>query len=399
VANHYDTLGIPTTANSTQIRAAYKQLALRYHPDRNPGFPEAEEIFKKVNEAYHVLSDPVKKLNYDAGFILLPPQSQANYAREMKRRRYWYYFVRNQDRPYKIDKEYFKIQGLAFAVFIVISGFCFALVHTANYIMQQRHLKKYNANSLSLKKVDALFGSGQYDDAFHLIESLHKQNPGEYRFSYARDSLVSVLKNLADTRFDEKDFAGAVSYYFKLENYEQPTRSETLQRISLCQFYLGNYKEALQAMKHLHNQDPRNLRLVYEIGIINLDYLENTEEALQYFTLGKKLFKENLSQIYGEAFEIIVNPYDLPDIYLDIFEGRARCNLALRNYEEAVTDCNWAVFLRPQRGLGYYIRAQANASLGIPEKICSDLSKARDRGIENTKPLEKEFCNGRNKSK
>jgi tetratricopeptide (TPR) repeat protein len=258
--------------------------------------------------------------------------------------------------------------------------------------MRQRHDKHYQANSLSLKKVGALFGSGRYDDAFVLIESLHKQDPGEYRFSYVRDSLVKVLKTLADNRFTEKDFAGAVSYYFKIEQYEQPTPSEILQRISLCQFYLGNYKEAVQAMKHLHNQDPRNLRLVYEIGVINLDYLDNKEEALQYFTFGKKLFKENLTQVYGAAFETIVNPYDLPDIYLDIFEGRARSNIALQNYEEAVTDCNWAVFLRPKRGLGYYMRARANANLGSREAVCRDLSKARDCGIPDTEGLDKEFC-------
>lgn len=392
MANYYDILGVSRSANSTQIRAAYKQLALRYHPDRNPGFPEAEEIFKKVNEAYHVLSDPVKKMKYDAGFMLLPHHAQTRDPQEIKRRRYWYYFVRNQERPYKIDREYFKIQGLVFLVFVVISGFCFTLVHTATYIMRQRQDKHNLANSMSLKKVSALFGSGKYDDAFILIESLHQGEPNEYRFSYVRDSLVTVLKVRADDRFNAKDFAGAVSYYFKLEQYQQPTPLEILQRISLCQFYLGNYKEAVQAMKHLHNQDPGNLRLVYEIGIINLDYLENTAEALQYFTLGEKLFKENLTKIYGASFKEVVNPYDLPDIYLDIFEGRARSNMALRNFDEAVEDCNWAVFLRPTRGLGYYIRAKANASLGVRKEICADVSKARNYGVEEARNLAAQFC-------
>jgi tetratricopeptide (TPR) repeat protein len=273
----------------------------------------------------------------------------------------------------------------------VISGFCFALVHTANYIVQQQQIKKWHANSLSLKKVNSLFGSGQFDDAFHLIETLNTQDPYEFRFIFARDSLVDVLKEMADHRFREKDFAGAVSYYFKLQHYEQPTRSETIQRISVCQFYLGNYQESLQALKHLHHQQPRNLQLVYEIGILNLDYLDNPEEGLAYFTLGKKLFKENLTQIYGEAFELIVNPSDVPDIYLDIFEGRARSNLLLKNYEDAVTDCNWAVFLRPGYGMGYYLRAKANAELNQTERICRDLEKAKARGV-NTIEMENKFC-------
>jgi len=392
VDNFYEILGVANTANSSQIRAAYKRLALKYHPDRNPGFPEAEEIFKQINEAYHTLSDPLKKLKYDSRHTLLPLYSEAEYKREMKRRRYWYYFQKHHEGPYKLDKEYFKIQGLAFLVFIVISGFCFALVHTAHYIVEQQNLKRWNENSISLKKVNTLFGSGKFDDAFNLIQSLKKDDPYEFRFLYARDSLVGELRDMAETKFNEKDFAGAISFYLTLKMYEDPNRFETIQRISLCQFYLGNYKESLQALKQLHHQRPRDLELVYQIGIINLDYLENIEEALQYFTLGKKIFKENLTEVYGKAFELIVHPPDVPDIYFDIFEGRARCNLKLKNYNEAVTDGNWAVFLRPHQGTGYYLRAQAYAALNEKNRVCNDLYKAKMNGIQNTQDLEKKFC-------
>src|SRR5690606_29241974 len=137
----------------------------------------------------------------------------------------------------------------AFLVFIVISGFCFALVHTAHYIVEQQNLKRWNENSISLKKVNTLFGSGKFDDAFNLIQSLRKDDPYEFRFLYAGDSLVGELREMAETKFNEKDFAGAISYYLTLKMYEGPNRFETIQRISLCQFYLGNYKESLQALK------------------------------------------------------------------------------------------------------------------------------------------------------
>ncbi len=394
MTNYYEILGVTSKASPTEIRAAYKQLAFKYHPDRNPGFPEAEEIFKRVNEAYHVLSDPIKKINYDAHFILPPRSTTEATRREMNRRRYWYYFMKTQDRPYKLDKEYFKIQGLVFLVFIVISGFCFALVHTAQYINEKKHLKKYQATAMSLKKVNDLFTAGKFDDAFSLIKSLDSEDPYEFRFGYTRDSLIVKLREMADQQFDAKQFAAAVKFYFQLEHHEEPVRPETIHRISLCQFYLGNYKESIQAMKHLHNQDPRNLQLVYEIAIINLDYLGHPEEALKYFNLGKKLFRENLTEVYGEDFETHVNPYDLPDIYLDIFEGRGRCNYLLKNYQDAVTDCNWAVFLRPQYGPGYLLRAKAYAELNDGQHVCRDLKKAHDLEVTTSGELEKRFCNG-----
>jgi molecular chaperone DnaJ len=63
--NYYEILGIDKNANQEQIKTAFKKLAFEYHPDRNPGNSSAEEKFKKINEAYQVLSDPEKKAQYD----------------------------------------------------------------------------------------------------------------------------------------------------------------------------------------------------------------------------------------------------------------------------------------------------------------------------------------------
>src|SRR5689334_10188012 len=62
--DYYETLGLPRDATSGDIRAAYRKLARRYHPDINKE-EGAEERFKEVAEAYEVLSDPEKRERYD----------------------------------------------------------------------------------------------------------------------------------------------------------------------------------------------------------------------------------------------------------------------------------------------------------------------------------------------
>jgi curved DNA-binding protein len=63
--DYYEVLGVKKGASIEEIKRAYRKLAVKYHPDKNPGDKQAEERFKEINEAYAVLSDPKKKEQFD----------------------------------------------------------------------------------------------------------------------------------------------------------------------------------------------------------------------------------------------------------------------------------------------------------------------------------------------
>ena len=63
--DYYEVLGVSKNATDAEIKSAYKKMAIKYHPDRNPGDKEAEEKFKEAAEAYDVLRDPQKRQKYD----------------------------------------------------------------------------------------------------------------------------------------------------------------------------------------------------------------------------------------------------------------------------------------------------------------------------------------------
>ncbi len=63
--DYYEVLGVAKGASDDEIKKAFRKLAVKYHPDKNPGDKEAEEKFKEINEAYSVLSDKTKRSRYD----------------------------------------------------------------------------------------------------------------------------------------------------------------------------------------------------------------------------------------------------------------------------------------------------------------------------------------------
>src|SRR5690348_3485644 len=63
--DYYEVLGVNRDAGEDDIKKAYRKLAMKWHPDRNPDNPKAEEHFKEAKEAYEILSDPQKRAAYD----------------------------------------------------------------------------------------------------------------------------------------------------------------------------------------------------------------------------------------------------------------------------------------------------------------------------------------------
>lgn len=75
--NHYSILGVPFKATQNEVVTAYKLLAKKYHPDKNPS-PSAHERFIEIHEAYSVLKDPGKRYRYDKSLFIRQPGQQTS---------------------------------------------------------------------------------------------------------------------------------------------------------------------------------------------------------------------------------------------------------------------------------------------------------------------------------
>lgn len=398
VADYYQILRLPQTASAAQIRAAFKRLAMQYHPDRNPNNPMAEEIFKQINEAYHVLSDPLKKAQYDLRFYTYTPPSSTQATeeqwREMRRQTYQTRrpYTRPPEKTYTLTGNYFKIQALAFLAFIVLSGISFGIVHTASFIFDRYQANIHRKNQLKAREVTALFGSGKIDEAITRINELNRTTPLEAVFRDTHDSLINEIRYRADNNFVNRNFREALQYYEYFKKYQGYGKTETLEKIAVCQYNTGMFPEALQSLKQLHSEKPWSLELIYDIVKLNLNQLDNPTEALFYLNLGEKTFRDNMEKIYGEAFMVMLDPNDIPDIYYEIFITKAKLELTLKDYREAAPDLELAIYLRPARPEGYQVRAALNIELTHYKTACNDLKKAKELGATGVEELQSRYC-------
>jgi tetratricopeptide (TPR) repeat protein len=385
VATLYQLLEIPVTANQTQIRSAYKRLAFKYHPDLNPGNAVAEELFKRINEAYHILADPVKKARYDARLHSSRNRSKAGPYRSAPRP------VFRQEATYRFDKQYFRIQGLTFLTFLVIAGFCFGVIELTNYFKHQADLAREQEQHAQAAEVLALYHTGKIAEAFSRIQELRQANPVTFSFITTHDSLLTLLRTKADEQITNGAYEEALHFLNHLEKY-QPKRVDLLGKIAECHIKLENYPAAIGYLQQLLYVRPNHLEVLHQLGQLYLENLHQPAEALLYLSEAKQLFKAHLMRIYGEAYEVIMDPAEVPELYVNLFVLRARANEELGNQQEAFQDWTWAIHLRPASAELHYRRALIGNRLGMTEQVCSDLRQADQNGISVSKALVTRYC-------
>jgi curved DNA-binding protein CbpA len=410
--NYYEVLGISAQATVAEIKSAFKQLALRYHPDRNPNNPEAEEKFKIINLAYHTLSNAESKLRYDQKLFQQYTNEEERLReayREAARRRAYYQSRRPQsiyDRlgrfgwqdssqssaPYKIDKDYFKVQAYTLLLFLLIAGSVMGVFRLIDYWQKKDAIRIKQANDLVMFKADSLFNENKYEAALKIMNDLVNKNPNDIIYLHAEASMIDGLRRIAEAEFEKSNYKEAGEKFILLLGYEKYQHFQTWQRISQCHYALGNFEQAIYALKQLHKIENTDIRPLLQIAQIYAIDLKQDSLALTYYDACKYLFIQKMEINYGKAFELVINPRSLPKLYFDIFEGRAKSNIRIGNFEDAYTDCKWAVYLKPDAAEMYYLRAVCRIAKGENFMVCEDLKMANSQGHDPANELIRKYC-------
>ena len=209
---YYEILGVPPDVDAGTLKTAFKKLAFRHHPDRNPHDPEAENRIKQLNEAYATLSDPAKRHLYDQQLHRRPiPETEntrphTHYGNPRRYDTFHAYRNRNQNRPRTIRKENIPLSYRirAYGITAICLLLCWiGLSAFSKYVVRQKAAEK-------LTESRQLRQSGNVELAFYkLNESLNFDKT--FAEAYFERGLLE-LDYWKDYPFAEANFTAAIRF-------------------------------------------------------------------------------------------------------------------------------------------------------------------------------------------
>ncbi|QSE96867.1 tetratricopeptide repeat protein [Fulvivirga lutea] len=391
--SYYKILGVDQRASSEEIKKAYKALALKYHPDKNGGNKEFEELFKLVNAAYQVLIDTDKRRRHDLDIAyttrtheVYTTQHQPT-ARKEKTvyNRYgkfdWRKAPKYKTAPvYKVDKNYYRNVIISLGAMALMAVLSLVYTNVNEQLKAKEKAEREAQIEFQIKRAEQLFENKEYRSALLLTEELIKNNPVEYRFAAKKDDFIEQLNNVATTEYNQQSYATAINDFKVLTDFQNPVRIANWKMMAECYLKLGNLENAAHIYEYVLERDDENLQLVLQLAEL-YNKIGNSEKELDYYNEARYLFKKFQESSYGAAFEFIIDPKEMPETYYNMFKARAHLQFDNDNMEEVVKDCNWGIFLRPERSELYYLRAQARKKLNQNNRACNDIKRAIERGF------------------
>lgn len=360
--NYYAILGISQTASLSDIKAAFKKLALKYHPDKNPNNKDAEEQFKLVNEAYQVLNDAYKKSIYD---------QKLYYKEEITQQT----FSQSKSSTVSPKKNYTTYKRRAYNAnydprlhLLIIGGFVITLVLVW---LVYKMIGSYKADK-NYQEALNLYKKQEYAQAFDKVHEAILQDDSNLQAYYLRGLLFSEYK---------KDKSSALYCFDRCILYGQGETKKTENTLGvlpdfywqrgLCLYEKGNFTQALADFNHVLRLQPNHENALLWSGGIYLYKYRKIREAYNYY-----------------AKLLMINPN-----HEEALLGRAVVFFYAGRYTSSMKELNRLIDKQPQEAKAYYYLARNYLAYEKDSTTaCQHFAKAYQLGNEQATFFVKNLC-------
>lgn len=352
MADYYHILGVLQTASDKEIKKAFRQLAKQYHPDKNIGDEYADERFKQINEAYQILSDRIKKAQYDAVLNYKKTESyrQQTYQQPSSKSS----AQRKKAHPHQAEvKPLTEKQKKWIAK-----------------KRRERHIKAFNRMAVFL--VVFLLGFGSVVGVIEVERAQERAHIAQIKTQRVED--LKYWQMMFDDAFAAKDFINANNANIELIKLNSPYYEINRYKINKQVLALGDeqydnmaFEKAKDHYEFYLSLNPKNNNVI-SLRIANC-YLQlgNTVEAERMFTITCEALLSSYTDAHGTNFYYSMNPEFVDDYHFEAFMGQGISSFMNQNYIKCKSALTFAQFLRPKQPIIYQYLAQVEEKLGDDE--------------------------------
>lgn len=390
--NHYYTLGLSESASPEEIKAAFKRLAVKYHPDKHHGDRAMEEKFKSVNEAYQVLSDPYKKaqfdlqLNYEK-FAASQPQTPTHDYRPPHKR----YGGRPNYGSGRVNyKENNRATLYAFAITFGIALMVMLVKGSYDLYLQ----KKFEAFLEDRR--------GRYDEAITLYEQNEIRNSlliladlapfysEETDMQEFRSGALEDIMFKGEERYLERDFENAVRYYELVEQFSPYRPMAMKAHLAQSYRYTDQPEKSIRMLKSLIESNYQVVNTLLEIAEVYDHELEDTKMAKDYMELARDVAVSQYESRFGLAYMLMVTEEHIPRDHYFLYRELAVLYNRLDEPERSLGATNWMKRIWKDSAESWFHAGKSYELLNLKSKACQQYAIARLMNFTEPVPI---ICN------
>ncbi|WP_370089341.1 DnaJ domain-containing protein [Ekhidna sp.] len=394
MTNYYHVLGLSEDATPAEIKAAFKRLAVKYHPDKHPGRPEMEEKFKEINVAHQILSDEYEKARFDLKlkYRQFSQNDTRPYTYQPPRPDQWK--TRNRAR-YSSGRIDYRQNAIATAYAFGITFLIALLVMTGVWVKQsyddhqlEKMLAERRTTYMDARKY---FEAGEYKTAFEIMTSLDFFRTEERDMKMFKNTMIDQIAEKGNSHFRKKEYHEAISLYELVQEFAPDLPFyELRQKLAEAYKRTNQPEKAIDILKDFLVGEYEIISSLVKIAEIQHKELNNPAEALDHLLIAHRLAIKRYKTFYGDGYAMVINEKYVPRSHYYLYTYLADIYVELDDPEMAIKAADWNKYVWPDSASSYITSANAYLKMGRKDQACQEYAGAKDR---NWTGISSMYCN------
>jgi curved DNA-binding protein CbpA len=401
LVNYYHILGLSQTATQAEIKLAYRKLALRYHPDKNGGSSYAEERFKQISEAYRVLSDARRKAHHDWAleyelYQQTQPQTDWTFATEGREKpgsaHRRYRWRKTPPPPQFTSRQNIVATVWAFGIFFVVSLLVIGGSLWNSHQREQEQLLRNEQAQATYWQARESYLAGRYTFSLALLKEIPPLTPIAAEALAFKEQIFSDLEEKGIQHYQRGQYEESARLLQILADQDINYKPAMYARLVASYEVMQDYQGAIRAYESVIRAEPRTIEARNRLAVIYAEHYGDFDKALQYYEQASELVIEEYKAQYGNAYALTVNPGKTPESHYQLHCGMAKVYLAQGMHYQADAALKWALFLRPDDPLAYYLQGIMQRETNNMPEACRSWQHAQSKGSLQAEEFLAAYC-------